>query len=110
MCVTRTYSIRHFATLMVYFISPPRWASAKACTRLYAIWARTTLALPFCSSILQPIPSAAASSMSVYGEGLYRDQAGHIHTHVRRTPGVAAGGWDPLTPGGCPLVPMPTDE
>ena len=51
-----------------------------------------------------------ASSMSVYGEGLYRDQAGHIHTHVRRTPGVAAGGWDPLTPGGCPLVPMPTDE
>ena len=50
-----------------------------------------------------------ASSMSVYGEGLYRDAAGRHLKHVQRTlaPGRA---WDPLDETGCPLVPLPTPE
>ncbi len=51
-----------------------------------------------------------ASSMSVYGEGLYCDNAGHLHGRVRRSPNVAAPHWDPVASDGGSLTPMPTDE
>ena len=50
-----------------------------------------------------------ASSMSVYGEGLYRDSVGRIHASVMRSPG-AAPNWDPQALDGRPLIPVPTDE
>src|SRR3954470_11711392 len=50
-----------------------------------------------------------ASSMSVYGEGLYIDPNGRRHGAVRRL--VDAGpGWDPVAPDGGRLTPVPTDE
>src|SRR5215212_9154909 len=52
-----------------------------------------------------------ASSMSIYGEGLYRDQDGRIVEDVVRTPRTNAGDpWDPLDRQGRPLVPAPTPE
>jgi dTDP-L-rhamnose 4-epimerase len=51
-----------------------------------------------------------ASSMSVYGEGLYKDSAGSPRAAVTRTPGAAAPNWDPIAPDGGPLTPVPTDE
>jgi len=51
-----------------------------------------------------------ASSMSVYGEGLYRDSAGSSHAGITRAPGAAAPNWDPVAPDGGPLTPVPTDE
>ena len=50
-----------------------------------------------------------ASSMSVYGEGLYRTADGTRVGAVRRMAGEASG-WDPVAPDGVPLVPVPTDE
>lgn len=52
-----------------------------------------------------------ASSMSVYGEGLYRDPAGQAHSGVRRD-GVRlkAGRWDPVAPNGDSLTPVATAE
>jgi len=50
-----------------------------------------------------------ASSMSVYGEGLYIDADGKRHPAVRRV--VDAGPrWDPVGPDGRTLTPVPTDE
>lgn len=52
-----------------------------------------------------------ASSMSVYGEGLYVTMAGDRCTHVRRFPAaIRAGTWDPTGPDGERLRPVPTDE
>jgi dTDP-L-rhamnose 4-epimerase len=52
-----------------------------------------------------------ASSMSVYGEGLYRDTQEHAHEHVRRTPDqLALGDWEPRGPDGGALTPVPTPE
>lgn len=52
-----------------------------------------------------------ASSMSVYGEGLYRTaNAGSSGQIRRRTADIKAGRWDPVAPDGSSLVPMPTDE
>ncbi len=51
-----------------------------------------------------------ASSMSVYGEGLYRDRDGRLYEDVVRKPRTDGGGWDPLDPGGRPLIPVPTPE
>jgi len=50
-----------------------------------------------------------ASSMSVYGEGLYLDAAGKRHPAVRRVVDPGAG-WDPVGPDGKTLTPVPTDE
>jgi len=51
-----------------------------------------------------------ASSMSVYGEGLYRD-AGGAEIMTRRRPfDLAAGKWDIPGADGEPLTPMPTPE
>lgn len=52
-----------------------------------------------------------ASSMSVYGEGLYRDGQGNRYDRVRRRPAdVRRGAWDPMDAAGAPLEPVPTDE
>jgi len=53
-----------------------------------------------------------ASSMSVYGEGLYEDETGQRHSAVRRSLKDALGGqgWDPTGPDGERLTPVPTDE
>jgi dTDP-L-rhamnose 4-epimerase len=52
-----------------------------------------------------------ASSMSVYGEGLYATPDGVACTDVvRRRPDLEAGRWDPVGPDGEALVPLPTPE
>ncbi|MFC7608259.1 NAD-dependent epimerase/dehydratase family protein [Teichococcus aestuarii] len=52
-----------------------------------------------------------ASSMSIYGEGLYEDADGVLHEDVRRTPRRGPDApWDPLDAQGRPLRPVPTPE
>ena len=52
-----------------------------------------------------------ASSMSIYGEGLYHDRAGRLHSAVERTrEQLARGRWDPLDEEGAALEPLPTPE
>ncbi len=59
----------------------------------------------------QPVKRVVvASSMSIYGEGLYRDGDGGLHQDVLRGPRGPEGGWDPLDARGRPLVPAPTPE
>ncbi|HET9623323.1 MAG TPA: NAD-dependent epimerase/dehydratase family protein [Kofleriaceae bacterium] len=62
--------------------------------------------------IAQPVQRlVVASSMSVYGEGRYRDSAGAIHDHVQRSADAAARHeWDPRGDDGEPLIPLPTPE
>lgn len=51
-----------------------------------------------------------ASSMSIYGEGLYRSADGALVEDVVRTGRAPDGGWDPADAQGRPLVPVPTPE
>lgn len=52
-----------------------------------------------------------ASSMSVYGEGLYETPAGESREFVSRSAArLEEGQWDPLDDGGEALVPVPTPE
>ena len=52
-----------------------------------------------------------ASSMSIYGEGLYRGPGGTLHSHVSRTPErLKAGDWELRNEAGAPLTPVPTPE
>jgi len=52
-----------------------------------------------------------ASSMSVYGEGLYQTAAGRLTSVVERPLAqLKARRWEPLGPDGEPLVPVPTPE
>lgn len=52
-----------------------------------------------------------ASSMSVYGEGLYEDSQGRLHNNVRRNVfQIGPGAWEPLDQQGQPLSPVATDE
>ena len=51
-----------------------------------------------------------ASSMSVYGEGLYRTRAGERMDDVVRPAQRIGAGWDPLGPDGGALTPMATPE
>jgi len=52
-----------------------------------------------------------ASSMSIYGEGLYRDADGQLVENADRKPRTTdARGWDPLDPRGRPLTPVATPE
>jgi dTDP-L-rhamnose 4-epimerase len=52
-----------------------------------------------------------ASSMSIYGEGLYRDAEGRVAEDVVRVPRARPDDpWDPLDRQGRPLVPVPTPE
>ncbi len=52
-----------------------------------------------------------ASSMSVYGEGLYQAEDGTSANAVRRLAAdIRAGRWDPVDGDGAPLRPIATDE
>ena len=52
-----------------------------------------------------------ASSMSIYGEGLYKDPDGKIREDVVRTPRAnESDPWDPLDEQGRSLIPVPTPE
>lgn len=52
-----------------------------------------------------------ASSMSIYGEGLYRSRSGTIHHCVERTlDQLRRGMWDPVDGEGEPLEPIATPE
>jgi dTDP-L-rhamnose 4-epimerase len=52
-----------------------------------------------------------ASSMSVYGEGTYRDADGRaVGRATRDRERLRRGVWDPCDAGGRPLVPVPTTE
>jgi dTDP-L-rhamnose 4-epimerase len=52
-----------------------------------------------------------ASSMSIYGEGLYRSVEGTIVQDVTRAPRAGPDApWDPLDHAGRPLEPVPTPE
>ncbi len=52
-----------------------------------------------------------ASSMSVYGEGLYRTTGGDVRNSVRRPKsGTGPSRWDPVDETGAPLIPVATDE
>jgi dTDP-L-rhamnose 4-epimerase len=52
-----------------------------------------------------------ASSMSVYGEGLYRTPAGSVVPIVERSQlRLQAGLWELVDESGCPLEPVPTPE
>jgi dTDP-L-rhamnose 4-epimerase len=52
-----------------------------------------------------------ASSMSIYGEGLYLDADGELVQDAERSPGGRAGGsWEPLDRRGRPLIPIATPE
>jgi dTDP-L-rhamnose 4-epimerase len=53
-----------------------------------------------------------ASSMSVYGEGLYRTRAGDFVENAGRAAGAREAGeaWDPVDAEGTPLQPLPTPE
>lgn len=52
-----------------------------------------------------------ASSMSLYGEGLYRAADGSLHADVERTPAqLRAGDWELRGADGQPLTPVPTPE
>lgn len=60
----------------------------------------------------QPIRRiVVASSMSVYGEGLYQTSDGaNAGTIRRRSADIKAGRWDPVDAAGKALHPIPTDE
>jgi dTDP-L-rhamnose 4-epimerase len=52
-----------------------------------------------------------ASSMSIYGEGLYRDANGAMAQDAERAAGAGDGqSWEPLDKQGRPLEPVPTPE
>ncbi|MHB8283259.1 MAG: NAD-dependent epimerase/dehydratase family protein [Caulobacteraceae bacterium] len=51
-----------------------------------------------------------ASSMSIYGEGLYRNADGKLYEEVVRGPRNADGTWDPQDETGAALTPVPTPE
>jgi dTDP-L-rhamnose 4-epimerase len=51
-----------------------------------------------------------ASSMSVYGEGLYRTADGRLVDDVVRGGRNPDGSWDPLDEAGRPMTPVPTPE
>lgn len=62
--------------------------------------------------IQQPVERlVVASSMSVYGDGLYQTADGHKHVNVERTlEQLQAGEWELRSPRGERLVPVPTPE
>ncbi|MBW4022867.1 MAG: NAD-dependent epimerase/dehydratase family protein [Proteobacteria bacterium] len=58
--------------------------------------------------IAQPVRRlVVASSMSIYGEGLYKTADGRLLEEVRRQ---GTGGWDPRDEDGGTLIPVPTPE
>ncbi len=51
-----------------------------------------------------------ASSMSIYGEGLYRTAGGAVLGNVTRPVRAPGAGWDPVDADGAPLRPVATPE
>ena len=51
-----------------------------------------------------------ASSMSIYGEGLYRTDDGEAANGAERGAAPGPGAWDPVDARGRPLEPVPTPE
>lgn len=67
-------------------------------------------AVLFQKLIDQPVERVVvASSMSIYGEGLYRDADGILVEQAMRSEG-SAGQWNPLDAKGRALTPVPTPE
>jgi dTDP-L-rhamnose 4-epimerase len=67
-------------------------------------------AMLFQQLIANPVERVVvASSMSIYGEGLYRTADGDLVQDAVRQPRPAAP-WDPLDAQGRPLIPVPTPE
>jgi dTDP-L-rhamnose 4-epimerase len=62
--------------------------------------------------IARPVEQlVVASSMSVYGEGLYRDSSGNLHDSTTRSyEQLRMGSWDPCDDAGEALIPVPTPE
>jgi dTDP-L-rhamnose 4-epimerase len=55
--------------------------------------------------------AVVASSMSIYGEGLYRDSSGALVQEAKRQPRTAENqSWDPVDADGRPLTPIATPE
>ena len=68
-------------------------------------------AVLFQQLIAKPVRKVVtASSMSIYGEGLYRDVDGAMHEEVVRAARNPDGSWDPQDAQGRPLSPAPTPE
>ncbi len=69
-------------------------------------------AVLFQQLIEQPVRRVVvASSMSIYGEGLYRTVDGELVEDAIRAPRRSENGsWDPVDAQGRPLVPIPTPE
>ncbi len=69
-------------------------------------------AVLFQALIEQPVKRVVvASSMSIYGEGLYRDSEGNTHEDILRAPRRPGDtNWDPLDAAGRPMEPIPTPE
>ncbi|HEX4765227.1 MAG TPA: SDR family NAD(P)-dependent oxidoreductase [Lichenihabitans sp.] len=68
-------------------------------------------AVLFQQLIARPVARVVtASSMSIYGEGLYRTADGDLRQEVVRGARNADGSWDPQDEAGRPLEPMPTPE
>ncbi|WP_207791889.1 NAD-dependent epimerase/dehydratase family protein [Siccirubricoccus phaeus] len=69
-------------------------------------------AVLFQQLIEQPVRRVVvASSMSIYGEGLYQDSQGNCLQDVVRLPRAADNApWDPVDSRGKPLRPLPTPE
>jgi len=68
-------------------------------------------AVLFRQLIEQPVERVVvASSMSIYGEGLYRTLEGRLVDDVVRVGRNPGGGWDPLDDQGRPLHPVRTPE
>jgi dTDP-L-rhamnose 4-epimerase len=72
----------------------------------------TGSALLFEALIDRPVRRVVtASSMSIYGEGLYQDADGGLVQNAERKARVSeAEGWDPTDAQGRPLMPLPTPE
>jgi dTDP-L-rhamnose 4-epimerase len=68
-------------------------------------------AVLFQSLIRRPVRRVVvASSMSIYGEGLYRTIDGTLKSDVVRNGRNPDGSWDPLDEEGRPMRPVPTPE
>ena len=68
-------------------------------------------AVLFQALIDQPVRRVVvASSMSIYGEGLYRTAGGERMDDVARPAAKLSTGWDPVGPDGARLTPIATPE
>jgi dTDP-L-rhamnose 4-epimerase len=67
-------------------------------------------AVLFQELIARPVKRVVvASSMSIYGEGLYRTEDGELVEDAIRQPNAGAP-WDPTDASGRPMIPVPTPE